>query len=151
MRSLLAMLITGSVLLPVAALADHSARHMQVFKSVGCECCTAWAEIARRHGFEVDVQELDDMTPVKGEAGVNEGLESCHTTRIDGYIVEGHVPMAAVEKLLSERPAIRGISAPGMPAGSPGMGDDPSARFDVMSFGGADDAAPAVFFQAGNE
>jgi hypothetical protein len=151
MRSLFAMLAAATVLLPSHAVADHSPRHMQMFMSTGCECCTAWAEIAREHGFEVDVQKLDDIAPLKDELGVVEGVESCHTTKIDGYVVEGHVPMEAVEKLLSEKPAVRGIAAPGMPAGSPGMGDDPNARFDVMSFGAADSAVPTIFFKAGAE
>lgn len=81
---------------------------------------------------------------------MTEVVESCHTARIGGYVVEGHVPMEAVDRLLAERPQVAGITPPGMPAGSPGMGDDPDAEFDVLSFGGAS-AAPGVFHRAGND
>lgn len=136
---------------PVAALADHSAKHMHMFKSPSCGCCSAWADVARRHGFDVTVEEREDMTAVKRRLGVPEAVESCHTATVEGYVVEGHVPMAAVDKLLADRPAVAGVTAPGMPAGSPGMGDDPKARFDVLSFGAADGTPPAVFFEAGAE
>ncbi|MBB3951491.1 DUF411 domain-containing protein [Aureimonas jatrophae] len=101
------------------------------------------ADIARKHGFDVTVEDREDMTAVKRSLGVTEAVESCHTARIGGYVVEGHVPMEAVDRLLAERPQVAGIAAPGMPAGSPGMGDDLDAEFDVLSFGGAS-AAPAT-------
>lgn len=142
--------VVVAVLPSATALADHSDRHMQVFKSPSCGCCTAWAEIARKHGFDVTVEERDDMTPIKRAAGVTEDIGSCHTAKIGGYVVEGHVPMEAVDRLLSERPNVAGIAAPGMPAGSPGMGDDPAARFDILSFGG-DRTTPDVYFKAGAE
>lgn len=132
------------------ALADHSTKHMHVFKSATCGCCAAWADIARGHGFDVTVEDREDMTAVKRSLGVTEAVESCHTARISGYVVEGHVPMEAVDRLLAERPQVAGIAAPGMPAGSPGMGDDPDAEFDVLSFGGAS-AAPTVFHRAGKD
>ena len=58
-------------------------------------------------------------------------MEGCHTAMIDGYFLEGHVPLSSVQRLLSERPAIAGLAVPGMPAGSLGMGEDPAARYDV--------------------
>ncbi len=75
-------------------------------------------------------------------------MRVCHTAVIDGYVVEGHVPFAAIAKLLEERPEITGIAVPGMPLGSPGMGLDPAARYDVMAFGG-DAGEGEVFYQAG--
>jgi len=143
--------LAAALLSAVPAQADHSARHMTVLKTPGCECCSAWAAIAREHGFDVTLEEREDMEAVKDRLGVPKTVQSCHTARVDGYVVEGHVPMRAVEKLLSERPAIAGIGAPGMPIGSPGMGDDPKARFDVFSFGGAQAHAPALFFEAGKD
>ena len=73
---------------------------------------------------------------------------ACHTTEVAGYVIEGHVPFEAVAQLLEERPDIAGIAVPGMPGGSPGMGDDPNARFDVIAFGG-DAEVGEVFYQAG--
>ncbi|MBL8462612.1 MAG: DUF411 domain-containing protein, partial [Thauera sp.] len=75
------------------------------------------------------------MDLVKQEAGVPEALGSCHTAKVGGYVVEGHVPAADVRRMLAEKPAIRGLSAPGMPLGSPGMeGPYPAERYDVVSF-----------------
>ncbi|TFF17655.1 DUF411 domain-containing protein [Jiella endophytica] len=133
---------------PAPARADHDERHMTVVKSPTCGCCEAWVAIARKYGFEVETRDTDDLDTAKRLAGVPEPLRSCHTAEIGGYVVEGHVPMEAIEKLLSERPKIRGISVPGMPMGSPGMGDDPNARFDVHAFGTADGSQP-VFYEAG--
>ena len=136
--------------LSAPAVADHAPNHMHVYKSPDCGCCGAWVEIARKHGFEVTVEDRDDMSNLKRLLGVSEPLESCHTARIGGYLVEGHVPMEAVDRLLAEKPGVAGISAPGMPAGSPGMGDDPKARFDVIAFGDAS-TAPRVFHRAGRD
>ena len=65
-----------------------------------------------------------------------EALWSCHTAEIEGYTVEGHGPFAAIDRLLAERPDVEGLAVPGMPVGSPGMGTDPDARYDVVAFGG---------------
>ena len=75
-------------------------------------------------------------------------LWSCHTATLESYVIEGHVPFEAVEKLLDEQPDITGIAVPGMPMGSPGMGDDPSAVYDVIAWGG-EAGAGEVFFTAG--
>ncbi|MEF2550391.1 DUF411 domain-containing protein [Aurantimonas sp. A2-1-M11] len=131
----------------MAARADHADRHMSVWKSPTCGCCEAWTDIAREHGFDVTVTNTDEMSPIKRAAGVPAAMEGCHTATIDGYVIEGHVPMDAIDRLLAERPALAGLSAPGMPMGSPGMGDDPDARYDVYGFGG--DTAPAVYQQVG--
>jgi len=61
------------------------------------------------------------LNAVAMEAGVSDDLRSCHTAKVDGYVVEGHVPAADIQKMLKERPKITGISVPGMPVGSPGM------------------------------
>lgn len=109
---------------------------LHVTRTPGCGCCAAWATLARGHGFAVEMTETQDIEAVKREAGVPAALRSCHTARVAGYVIEGHVPFAAIDRLLAERPAIGGLSVPGMPIGSPGMGDDPAARYDVMAFGG---------------
>jgi len=75
----------------------------------------------RAHGWTVRSIETDDMTRIKRQHNLPDSTWSCHTAVIDGYVVEGHVPMAAIEDMLSTRPAIDGIALPGMPAGSPGM------------------------------
>ncbi len=128
------------------AMNDQTVMH--VTKSPTCGCCEAWVDLARTEGFAVETTDAMDMNSVKSEAGVPGHRQSCHTATIDGYVVEGHVPFSAIEKLLAERPDVTGISVPGMLAGTPGMGDDPTTQFDVVSFGGvAGDGT--VFFQAG--
>lgn len=121
---------------------------MHVTKSPTCGCCGAWVALARDEGYEIEVTDTHDVTAVKLDSNVPGEMWACHTARIGGYVVEGHVPFAALSKLLREKPQITGIAVPGMPAGSPGMGNNPSARYDVISFG--DDAgAGDVFFRAG--
>lgn len=107
----------GTLPVPSAA-ADRTAT---VYKDPNCGCCTGHADHLRRHGFKVTVVETQTLDQVKKMAGIPEALQSCHTTMIDGYVVEGHVPMSAIDKLLAERPRIKGIALPGMPQGSPGM------------------------------
>ena len=122
---------------------------MHVTKSPTCGCCTAWVTLAREEGYDVEITDTRDHVGPKQEAGVPGDLWACHTATIDGYVVEGHVPFAALAKLLSERPDIAGIAVPGMPGGSPGMGNDPSARYDVIAFGGTATTGK-VFYQAGS-
>jgi hypothetical protein len=71
----------------------------------------------------VEAHDVTDarLNAVAMEAGVSDDLRSCHTAKVDGYVVEGHVPAADIQKMLKERPKITGISVPGMPVGSPGM------------------------------
>jgi len=122
---------------------------MTVYRDPSCGCCEAWAGIARSAGHQVTVIDHPDMAAVKRQHGVPEELASCHTTIVDGYALEGHVPLAAVARLLKERPAgIRGIAVPGMPRGSPGMEmpDGSSDPFEVIAF---DSAGKTRTFNAG--
>ena len=114
-----------------------SALVMKVHRDPSCGCCESWAQIARHAGYRVDLQDDTDMAGVKRRLGVPEELASCHTTEIDGMVVEGHVPLDDVTRLLRQKPpGIRGIAVPGMPAGSPGMEVPGGIRqpFEVMAF-----------------
>ena len=75
----------------------------------------------RAAGFDVLVQETDNLHPIKERVGVPLGKGSCHTAQVGGYFIEGHVPVADVKRLLAEKPDAKGLVLPGMPAGSPGM------------------------------
>ena len=122
---------------------------MTVYRDPSCGCCEAWAEIARNAGYQVTVVDHPDMAAVKRRHGVPEELASCHTTIVDGYAIEGHVPLAALARLLRERPSgIRGIAVPGMPRGSPGMEmpDGSTDPFHVIAF---DAAGKTTVFSAG--
>lgn len=110
---------------------------MTVYRDPSCGCCEAWARVAENAGYQVTLLDDNDMTAVKQRLGVPAELASCHTTVVDGYVIEGHVPMNQVDRLLRERPSdIRGIAVPGMPIGSPGM-EVPDGRtepYQVIAF-----------------
>lgn len=104
------------------ALAAKGKTALTMHRSPSCGCCHKWADIAARSGFQVTVANTDDLMAVKTRFGVPRQLMSCHTSEIGGYTVEGHVPMAAIRKLLRDKPKdVVGIALPGMPLGSPGM------------------------------
>jgi len=94
---------------------------MVVYKNASCGCCGIWVEHMRKAGFVVEVNDIDNLNPVKQRVGLPYGLGSCHTAEVGGYFVEGHVPAAEVQRLLAEKPAAKGLAVPGMPIGSPGM------------------------------
>ena len=106
-----------------------------VYKSPTCGCCGGWADHVRAAGFRVIERDTSDVGAVKRRLGVLPTLGSCHTAMIGGYVVEGHVPADAIDRLLEERPGIVGIAVPGMPAGSPGMESaTPHEPYDVLTF-----------------
>lgn len=116
---------------------DTQKAAMTVYRDPSCGCCEAWAGIADDAGYQVTLLDDNNMTAVKQRLGVPPQLASCHTAVVDGYVVEGHVPLDQVDRLLRERPSdIKGIAVPGMPIGSPGM-EVPDGRtepFQVIAF-----------------
>lgn len=99
-----------------------SVRSAVVYKTPTCGCCSVYISYMKREGYAVTTKNVDDIQAIKKRLGVPTDLESCHTTEVSGYVVEGHVPHAAVNKLLAEQPNdVAGIGMAGMPAGSPGM------------------------------
>jgi hypothetical protein len=116
------------------------AAEMTLYKSPYCGCCQAWAKHVEKAGFTVKVIEQANNHQQHQAHGVTAELASCHTAIIEGYVIEGHVPVADIQRLLKEKPAITGLSVPGMPASSPGM-DVPnnSDPYQVIAFskGGA--------------
>lgn len=126
----LVALMAISLMLPGRGFADD-AKKATLYKNPQCGCCREYAKILEQSGFEVEVVDSFDLPSVKREHGVPEALEGCHTTLVDGYVIEGHVPVDVVQRLLREKPAIKGISLPGMPAGSPGMMGEKTAPLTV--------------------
>lgn len=94
---------------------------MIAYRSPTCGCCELWVEHMRAAGFEVDIKVVSNLATIKSDAGVPPGKGSCHTAKVGDYYVEGHVPAADIKRLLTERPDARGLTVPGMVAGSPGM------------------------------
>lgn len=107
---------------------------MKVWKTPNCGCCGKWVTYMQESGFTVEVTVLDDVAPIRARNGVPPRLGSCHTATVGGYVVEGHVPAEDVRRLLKERPQVLGLSAPAMPAGSPGMDVPNSPPYTVVSF-----------------
>jgi hypothetical protein len=141
-------LALSTAALSVAAMPVRAAVPMHVHTAPSCGCCHAWADLARMRGYAVTLSELVDPGVEKAALGVPLELASCHTALAGGYVFEGHVPFEALEAVLRDRPDIAGLAVPGMPMGSPGMGDDPAARYDVIAFGAAAGAG-RVFYRAG--
>lgn len=128
------------------AMADVAAGEVVVYKSPTCGCCDGWIDHLRENGFRVravDLVQYDDMAAKKRQAGVPADLGSCHTAMVDGYAVEGHVPAHVIERLLRERPAVKGVAVPGMPIGSPGMEGPNPERYQVIAF--EEDGSRSVF------
>ena len=119
----------------ITTAAESSRPEVEVWKSPTCGCCKEWVSYLERAGFPVTVNDTSNMNSVKARLGLpGPSVASCHTAMIDGYVVEGHVPVSDIERLLAERPDVIGISAPGMPMNSPGMGSDEPKGYDVVSF-----------------
>jgi hypothetical protein len=107
-----------------------------VYKSPTCSCCLGHAAYLKKQGFEVENVVADDIESIKDEYSIPYNMRSCHTTIIDDYFIEGHVPIEAVNKLLEEKPDIDGISLPDMLAGSPGMPGIKREEFVIYSLTG---------------
>ncbi|MGH6701843.1 MAG: DUF411 domain-containing protein [Bradyrhizobium sp.] len=115
-----------------------------LYKNPQCSCCEGYAAYLRKNGFEVDVKPTNDLAEISSKAGVPEKFQGCHTMFIGEYVVDGHVPVNVVRKLLSERPAIAGITLPGMPEGSPGMTGNKHGPFTIYAVT-KDGAPPKVY------
>lgn len=118
-RTVFAAMFALAMAPPVASAGEKPPATL--YKNPQCDCCEGYADYLRQNGYRVTVKPTHDLSLINKQHGVPENLEGCHTTLIDGYVVEGHVPVKTLNKLLTERPNIKGISLPGMPQGSPGM------------------------------
>ena len=109
--------------------------HLAVYRSPTCGCCEDWVAHMRSAGFQIDDNITPNMATIRRTHGVPETLASCHTALVNGYVIEGHVPATDVQKLLTESPNVIGLTAPGMPLGSPGMEtDSPAAPYTIYTF-----------------
>ncbi|WP_193142389.1 MULTISPECIES: DUF411 domain-containing protein [unclassified Meridianimarinicoccus] len=119
---------------PFAAFAQD-APAVQVLKDPNCGCCQVWVDILRQEGFRVTVERSSGTLLIryKLDNGIPQDMISCHTARVKGYLIEGHVPVADIRRLLEERPDAVGLAVPGMPYGSPGMGpEEQREAYDVF-------------------
>lgn len=113
-----------------------------VYKSPTCGCCSKWVDHMTASGFKVIAHDTSDMQAVKKKLGVPDAMASCHTAVVNGYVIEGHVPAADIQRLLRDKPKVAGLAVPGMVMGSPGMEGSRSDPYSVVTFG---TGASAVF------
>ena len=133
-RSMMAAAAGFVVSVPLAGAAQGGPA-IHVLKDPNCGCCTAWIEILKEDGFTVTTERSFGTLLIqhKLENGIPQNMTSCHTGEIEGYMIEGHVPVADIRRLLSERPDAVGLAVPGMPYGSPGMGpEDDREAYEVF-------------------
>ena len=128
--------LAAVTVLAVAPHARAAAPTLEIWKMRACPCCAGWAKHFEAAGFPTEIHEVDDVAAIRAAAGVPADLGGCHTTKVAGYVLEGHVPVAAVQRLLAERPTILGLAVPGMPLGSPGMEveGEKAEPYDVVAF-----------------
>lgn len=107
-----------------------------VYKTPTCGCCAKWASMLGKAGFDVAITDMPqaELQQLKTAKGVPEPIRTCHTAVVAGYVVEGHVPVDVIQKMLKEKPKTAGIGVAGMPAGSPGMESPNPVAYDVLTF-----------------
>lgn len=125
-------LLAGLALAIASAGLNAAEPAITVYKSPTCGCCTEWADHLRKNGFAVETVDSLDLSRIKAMSGVKPELASCHTAFVNGYVIEGHVPADDITRLLAEKPDARGLTVPGMPAGSPGMESPTPEHYQVL-------------------
>lgn len=133
-REFIAALAATAAFPGTSAFAATKADILTVHKDPNCGCCSLWADAYEKAGYWVEVVEERDLVSIKQKLGVPLDIQSCHTAVYRGQFLEGHVPLEAT-RMLENRKDLAGLVVPGMPAGSLGMGDDPSASYDVIGVG----------------
>ena len=134
-RKFLVVALSALVSGPSKALADENTRDIHIVKNSQCGCCNAWVEILTDKGFNITTENRsnDLLAKFKIESGIPKDMMSCHTAKIDGYFIEGHVPLRDIKRLTAEQPDALGLALPGMPYGSPGMGpEEEREAYDVF-------------------
>jgi hypothetical protein len=144
MRKFTVSFATAIALLAAPLPALAAPIHAVLYKNPQCSCCEAYAAYLRKNGFDVDVKPTNDLVSISAKAGIPPALEGCHTMMVEGYAVDGLVPVDVIRKLLAEKPAIAAITLPGMPMGAPGMGGDKVGPFTIYAIGKGG-SAPTVY------
>ena len=131
-KILITLTLVGVLL---GASVSASAEEVMLYKNPQCGCCESYATYLRENGLTVDVKPTHELVAMSQDAGLPAGFQGCHLSFVDGYFVSGHVPIDTVNKLLTERPDIKGITLPNMPMGSPGMSGTKTEPFTIYSIG----------------
>lgn len=120
------------LLLFAAAAFAQGVPKVEVYKNANCGGCGGWVEHMRESGFDVVTHDVDDVAVERKKLGMPDSLGSCHSAKIGGYVIEGHVPAADVRRLLKEKPKAIGLTVPGMVPGSPGMESPKPIPYDTL-------------------
>lgn len=134
MRTLL-MMSLGLFMHSGLTMAQKAPLDIVVHRGPSCGCCGKWLEHLKNNHFNVVDKLLENVQSVKDQYGVSPEVASCHTALVGGYVIEGHVPVHDIKKLLAAKPNVVGIAVPGMPVGTPGMEMGPKKdAYQVLSF-----------------
>ena len=120
-REALATLAAAAGALIVGSAKAAPAPLIEVWKSASCGCCHLWVEHLQKNGFQVKVNDVAGPADYREKFGMPSEYGSCHTAKVQGYVLEGHVPAREIHRLPKEKPRAPGLAVPGMPMGSPGM------------------------------
>ena len=134
-RQLLLFASNSIVAGPLMVLADEVIKDIHVVKNPQCGCRNALIDILKSAGFKVTTEDRSNslLAALKIKNGILKDMMSCHTAKIGGYCIEGHVPVNDIRRLISERPDALGLAVPAMPYGSPGMGpEEERDAYDVF-------------------
>lgn len=130
------MAMKSSALIAAAILSFsgvvQAAQLIDVYKSPSCGCCGKWIEHLKKAGFKVETHEVTNIPGTRKQLGMPDKYGSCHTAKAGGYVVEGHVPAADIQRLLAEKPKVIGLAVPSMPPGSPGMDIPNSPPYETL-------------------
>jgi len=127
------LLAVSAITVSAVSAVPPALPEMTVYKTPTCRCCSKWVDHVKAAGFTVKTVDQPDLSELRADVGVTKALSSCHTALVGGYVIEGHVPAADIQRLLEEKPKIVGLAAPGMPGAGPGM-DTNKNPYDVLAF-----------------
>jgi hypothetical protein len=141
-RTVLKLGLSSIALAATPALPAENTGQMTLYKNAECGCCDAYTDYLRENGFAVTVVETPHLPMMYSHYKVPSSYQSCHLATVDRYLAVGHIPVDVIKQMLAERPAITGITLPGMPAGSPGMGGSKTEPFKIYALG---DGPPKLY------
>ena len=141
-RTILKLGLSSIAAAATPSWAAESAGQITLYKDAQCGCCGAYADYLRDNGFTVAIVETPHLPMMYARYGVPNSFQSCHLAMVDRYLAVGHIPVDVIKRMLAEKPAITGITLPGMPAGSPGMGGSKTEPFKIYALG---DGSPKLY------
>ncbi|MHB0777566.1 DUF411 domain-containing protein [Halomonas sp. WWR20] len=143
MRYLKNLAFTALLTFPLSGFAAETSATL--YKNPNCGCCTGHAEYLENNGFDVEVINTNDLAQLKAEHNIPERLYGCHSTLIGNYVFEGHVYAESIKQVIEDKPFIKGLSVPGMPLGSPGMGGEKQGPIEVYTLAFQPAESPEVY------